>query len=80
MIWIVINNGMVIFNFIKGMYVMCDFVIVCLFEGDRFFFIVIDFNVDGKEYGWLNWDWVQSGVSCYIEVWEFDDLYNWFEQ
>ncbi|KAK2680601.1 Glycosyl hydrolase, five-bladed beta-propellor domain superfamily [Fusarium oxysporum f. sp. vasinfectum] len=49
-------------------------------EGDRFFLIATDLNVDGVEYGWKDWDWAQSGASRYIEVWESDDLRNWSQQ
>ncbi|KAL5584316.1 hypothetical protein FOVSG1_013705 [Fusarium oxysporum f. sp. vasinfectum] len=57
-----------------------DPVVVRTPEGDRFFLIATDLNVDGVEYGWKDWDWAQSGASRYIEVWESDDLRNWSQQ
>jgi hypothetical protein len=78
--WTATNNGMATLNSTKGMHATRDPVIVRSPEGDRFFLIATDLNVDGKEYGWLNWDWAQSGASRYIEVWESDDLHNWSEQ
>ncbi|KAL4723077.1 hypothetical protein ACLX1H_010318 [Fusarium chlamydosporum] len=57
-----------------------DPVLVRTPEGDRFFLIASDLNVDAVEYGWKNWDWAQSGASRYIEVWESGDLRNWSKQ
>lgn len=78
--WTATNNGEAVLNSTKGMHATRDPVIVRSPEGDRFFLIATDLNVDGTEYGWKNWDWAQSGASRYIEVWESDDLHNWSEQ
>ncbi|KAF5985300.1 putative arabinosidase [Fusarium bulbicola] len=49
-------------------------------EGDKFYLVATDLNVDGAYYGWQGWDWVKSGASRYIEVWESDDMSSWSKQ
>ncbi|EXA44068.1 hypothetical protein FOVG_05573 [Fusarium oxysporum f. sp. pisi HDV247] len=78
--WVATNDGKAVLNSTKGMHGTRDPVVVRTPEGDRFFLIATDLNVDGVEYGWKDWDWAQSGASRYIEVWESDDLRNWSQQ
>jgi hypothetical protein len=78
--WIATNNGEAVLTSTEGMHATRDPVIVRSPEGDRFWLIATDLNVDGKDYGWQNWDWAQSGASRYLEVWESDNLRNWSEQ
>nr|RBQ99086.1 hypothetical protein FVER53263_20219 [Fusarium verticillioides] len=78
--WVAINDGKAVLNSTKGMHGTRDPVVVRIPEGDRFFLIASDLNVDAVEYGWKGWDWAQSDASRYIEVWESDDLRNWFQQ
>ncbi|KAG9253960.1 putative arabinosidase [Emericellopsis atlantica] len=78
--WHETKNGAATLISPKGMHATRDPVIVRSPEGDRFFLVATDLNVDNVDYGWKNWDWAQSGASRYIEVWESDDLRNWSEQ
>lgn len=78
--WIAVNNGRAVLNSTKGMHAVRDPSIVRSPEGDKFFLVATDLNVDGVDYGWINWDWAQTNASRYIEVWESTDLRTWSEQ
>ncbi|MGW3890430.1 immunoglobulin-like domain-containing protein [Micromonospora chokoriensis] len=78
--WTAVNGGQVFLTSTKGMHAVRDPSVVRSPEGDRFYLIATDLNVDGRAYGWQNWDWAQSGASRYIEVWESSDLRTWSEQ
>jgi hypothetical protein len=78
--WIAVNNGKAYLNSTKGVQAVRDPTIVRSPEGDKFFLLATDLNVDGEDYGWQGWDWAQSGASRYIEVWESRDLRTWSEQ
>jgi hypothetical protein len=80
MSWVAANEGHAILTSSKGMYGVRDPSIVRSPEGDKFFMVATDLNVDGTEYGWKGWDWAQSGCSRYIEVWESTDLCTWSSQ
>lgn len=78
--WEAVNEGRPVLQSTKGMHGVRDPSIVRSPEGDRFFLVATDLNVDARAYGWQGWDWAQSGASRYIEVWESTDLQNWSEQ
>ncbi|MDG4840302.1 immunoglobulin-like domain-containing protein [Micromonospora parva] len=78
--WTAANDGQVFLQSTKGMHAVRDPSVVRSPEGDRFYLVATDLNVDGRAYGWQNWDWAQSGASRYIEVWESTDLRTWSEQ
>ncbi|WP_051723667.1 immunoglobulin-like domain-containing protein [Micromonospora chokoriensis] len=78
--WTAAKGGQVFLQSTKGMHAVRDPSIVRSPEGDRFYLVATDLNVDGRAYGWQNWDWAQSGASRYIEVWESTDLRTWSEQ
>lgn len=42
--------------------------------------VATDLNVDGEDYGWVNWDWTLPGASRHIEVLESQDLHTWSDQ
>lgn len=78
--WKAANSGQPILTSTKGVHAVRDPSLIRSREGDRFFLVATDLNVDGVEYGWRGWDWAQSGSSRYIEVWESRDLRNWSNQ
>jgi len=78
--WVAVNGGHAVLESAKGMHGVRDPSIVRSPEGDKFYLIATDLNVDGRDYGWRGWDWAQSGASRYIEVWESTDLRTWSEQ
>jgi hypothetical protein len=78
--WVAVNDGDVVLESTKGMHAVRDPSLVRSPEGDRFYLIATDLNVDGTAFGWRGWDWAQSGASRYIEVWESTDLRTWSEQ
>jgi hypothetical protein len=78
--WTGVNNGQMVLESTIGMHGVRDPSIVRSPEGDRFFLVATDLNVDGTSYGWRGWDWAQSGASRYIEVWESTDLRTWSPQ
>ncbi|MBB6476127.1 immunoglobulin-like domain-containing protein [Sphaerisporangium rubeum] len=78
--WVAANNGQMVLQSTKGMHAVRDPSIVRSPEGDKFYLIATDLNVDGTAYGWKGWDWAQSDASRYIEVWESRDLRTWSEQ
>ncbi|KAK2768214.1 hypothetical protein FQN54_000066 [Arachnomyces sp. PD_36] len=78
--WVAINNGKAVLKSVHGMHGVRDPSITRSPEGDMFYLIATDLNVDGVDYGWLDWDWAQSNASRYIEVWESRDLRTWSEQ
>ncbi|MGW5560139.1 immunoglobulin-like domain-containing protein [Micromonospora sp. NPDC003944] len=78
--WEAANDGQVFLRSSKGMHAVRDPSVVRSPEGDRFYLVATDLNVDGRAYGWQNWDWAQSGASRHIEVWESTDLRTWSEQ
>ncbi|MEV4766825.1 immunoglobulin-like domain-containing protein [Micromonospora chokoriensis] len=78
--WTATKGGQVFLQSTKGMHAVRDPSVVRSPEGDRFYLIATDLNVDGRAYGWQSWDWAQSGASRYIEVWESTDLRTWSEQ
>ncbi|MBE3049224.1 glycoside hydrolase family 43 protein, partial [Candidatus Bathyarchaeota archaeon] len=49
-------------------------------EGDTFYLVATDLNVDAEDHGWRGWDWAQSDASRHIEVWESRDLRTWSAQ
>ncbi|WP_433499436.1 immunoglobulin-like domain-containing protein [Sphaerimonospora sp. CA-214678] len=75
-----VNDGQMVLRSTKGMHAVRDPSIVRSPEGDRFYLIATDLNVDGTAYGWQGWDWAQSGAGRHIEVWESCDLRTWSEQ
>ncbi|WP_206024959.1 immunoglobulin-like domain-containing protein [Micromonospora zingiberis] len=78
--WVAVNNGEIVLQSTKGMHAVRDPSIVRAPEGDKFYLVATDLNVNGNAYGWRGWDWAQSGASRYIEVWESTDLRTWSEQ
>jgi hypothetical protein len=78
--WTAVNEGQPVLISRKGMYAVRDPSIVRSPEGDKFYLLATDLNVDGVDYGWLGWDWAQTNASRYIEVWESRDLRTWSEQ
>jgi hypothetical protein len=78
--WLAVNDGRAVLESTKGMHAVRDPSVVRSPEGDRFFLIATDLNVDGAAYGWQGWDWAQTGASRYVEVWESTDLRTWSEQ
>ncbi|KAL2858446.1 hypothetical protein BJY01DRAFT_241781 [Aspergillus pseudoustus] len=78
--WKAANNGHAILTSTKGMHAVRDPSIIRSPEGDKFYLLATDLNVDGVEHGWRGWEWAQSGASRYIEVWESRDLRTWSEQ
>ncbi|MEW9527226.1 immunoglobulin-like domain-containing protein [Microbispora sp. NPDC049125] len=78
--WVAVNDGHVVLRSTKGMHAVRDPSIVRSPEGDRFYLVATDLNVDGTAYGWRGWDWAQSDASRHIEVWESTDLRTWSEQ
>ncbi|MFC6078331.1 glycoside hydrolase family 43 protein [Microbispora bryophytorum] len=78
--WVAANDGQMVLQSTKGMHAVRDPSVVRSPEGDRFYLVATDLNVDGTAYGWRGWDWAQSDASRYIEVWESRDLRTWSEQ
>lgn len=78
--FIATNSGEPVLTSKYGMHGLRDPSIVRSPEGDKFYLIATDLNVDGTEYGWRGWDWAQSGCSRFIEVWESFDLRSWSNQ
>lgn len=78
--WVAVNDGQIVLESTKGMHGVRDPSIVRSPEGDKFYLIATDLNVDGGEFGWRGWDWAQSGASRHIEVWESTDFRTWSEQ
>ncbi|GAM43325.1 arabinosidase [Talaromyces pinophilus] len=78
--WKAVNNGQPILTSTKGVHAVRDPTLIRSPEGDKFYLLATDLNVDGVEYGWRGWDWAQSGCSRYIEVWESRDLRTWSGQ
>lgn len=78
--WKAANNGKPVLTSTKGMHAVRDPSIIRSPEGDKFYLLATDLNVDGTEHGWRGWDWAQSGASRYIEIWESRDLRTWSEQ
>lgn len=74
------NGGKPVLTSKYGMHGLRDPSIVRSPEGDKFYLVATDLNVDGTEYGWQGWDWAQSGCSRFIEVWESLDLRTWSNQ
>ena len=74
------NEGRPVLTSKYGMHGLRDPSIVRSPEGDKFYLVATDLNVDGTEYGWQGWDWGQSGCSRFIEVWESFDLRTWSNQ
>jgi hypothetical protein len=78
--WEAVNDGRAVLESTKGMHGVRDPSIVRSPEGDRFYLVATDLNVDGTAFGWQGWEWAQSGASRYIEVWESTDLQRWSPQ
>ncbi|MEU8254398.1 immunoglobulin-like domain-containing protein [Micromonospora inaquosa] len=78
--WAAVNDGQAVLRSRRGMHAVRDPSVVRSPEGDRFYLVATDLNVDGRAYGWQGWDWAQSGASRHIEVWESTDLRTWSEQ
>lgn len=78
--FIATNNGKPVLTSKYGMHGLRDPSIVRSPEGDKFYLVATDLNVDGTEYGWQGWGWAQSGCSRFIEVWESFDLVIWSNQ
>lgn len=78
--WVAVNGGKPVLESTEGMHGVRDPSIVRSPEGDRFYMVATDLNVDGRAHGWQGWDWAQSGASRHIEVWESTDLRTWSEQ
>lgn len=78
--WTAVNQGNAVFTSNKGMHGLRDPSIVRSPEGDKFYLVATDLNVDGIDYGWIDWNWAQSNASRYIEVWESQDLRTWSKQ
>jgi len=78
--WVAVNGGHPVLESSLGMHGVRDPSIVRSPEGDRFYLVATDLNVDGRAYGWQGWDWAQSGASRFIEVWESTDLRTWSAQ
>ena len=79
-VWRAVNGGRPVLTSSRGMCGVRDPSIVRSPEGDRFYLVATDLNVDGHEFGWRGWDWAQSGASRSIEIWESTDLRTWSEQ
>jgi hypothetical protein len=75
--WVAVNGGRPVLESTQGMHGVRDPSIVRAPEGDRFYLVATDLNVDGRAHGWQGWDWAQSGASRSIEVWESTDLRTW---
>ncbi|MEO8000151.1 MAG: glycoside hydrolase family 43 protein, partial [Gemmatimonadaceae bacterium] len=78
--WVALNGGKPVFESRYGMRGVRDPSLIRSPEGDKFFLVATDLNVDSRENGWQGWDWAQSGTSRYIEVWESTDLKSWSAQ
>ncbi|MEO8621016.1 MAG: bacterial Ig-like domain-containing protein [bacterium] len=78
--WLAVNGGHAVLVSTQGMHGVRDPSIVRSPEGDKFYLIATDLNVDGVVYGWKGWDWAQTAASRYIEVWESTDLRTWSAQ
>ena len=78
--WEAVNDGEIVLESTEGMHAVRDPSIVRSPEGDRFFLVATDLNVNGDAYGWQGWEWAQSGASRYIEVWESNDMRTWSPQ
>lgn len=78
--WVAVNNGAPVLESNLGMHAVRDPSIVRSPEGDKFYMVATDLNVNGNAYGWRGWDWAQSGASRYIEIWESTDMRNWSPQ
>ena len=78
--WVAVNSGGPLLTSTEGMHGVRDPSLVRSPDGDKFFLLATDLNVDATEYGWQGWDWAQSDASRYIEVWESRDLRNWSAQ
>lgn len=78
--WIAVNGGQAVLESTQGMHAVRDPSLVRSPEGDKFYLIATDLNVDATEHGWAGWEWAQSGASRYIEVWESTDLRTWSDQ
>ncbi|MGP9707709.1 immunoglobulin-like domain-containing protein [Brachybacterium sp. AOP24-D1-21] len=78
--WRAVNGGRAVLRSTAGMHAVRDPSIVRSPEGDRFFLVATDLNVDAPEHGWRGWDWAQSGASRHLEVWESSDLRTWSAQ
>lgn len=78
--WVAVNGGRAVLRSTQGVHAVRDPSIVRSPEGDKFYLLATDLNVDGTAYGWQGWDWAQSGGSRHIEVWESTDLRTWSAQ
>jgi hypothetical protein len=78
--WVATNGGFSYLDSTYGMHATRDACVIRSPEGDRFYLLATDLNVDGTPYGWQGWDWAQSNASRYIEVWESNDLRHWSQQ
>jgi hypothetical protein len=78
--WKAANNGQPILTSTKGVHAVRDPSLIRSPEGDRFYLLATDLNMDGVEHGWRGWEWAQSDSSRYIEVWESRDLRTWSDQ
>ncbi|KAF5686660.1 arabinosidase [Fusarium circinatum] len=78
--WVAVSDGEAVLTSQFGMHGLRDPSIVRSPEGDKFYLVATDLNVDGAYYGWQGWDWAQSGASRYIGVWESDDMSSWSKQ
>ncbi len=78
--WEAVNEGKAVLRSTMGMHGVRDPSFVRSPEGDRFYLIATDLNVDATAYGWRGWEWAQTSASRYIEVWESADLETWSAQ
>ncbi|KAF5546563.1 arabinosidase [Fusarium mexicanum] len=78
--WVAVSDGEAVLSSQFGMRGLRDPSIVRSPEGDNFYLVATDLNVDEAYYGWQSWDWAPSGASRYIEVWESDDMSSWSKQ
>lgn len=78
--WVAVNDGAPLLTSNEGMHGVRDPSLVRSPDGEKFFLIATDLNVDATEFGWRGWDWAQSDASRYIEVWESRDLRHWSRQ
>ncbi|KAF5611647.1 arabinosidase [Fusarium subglutinans] len=78
--WVAVSDGEAVLTSQFGIHGLRDPSIVRSPEGDKFYLVATDLNVDGAYYGWQGWDWAQSGASRYIEIWESDDMSSWSKQ
>jgi hypothetical protein len=78
--WTAVDGGHAVLTSTLGAHAVRDPSLVRSPEGDRFFLIATDLNVDGRAYGWRGWDWAQTSASRAIEVWESTDLRHWSAQ